>query len=233
MLAYPCNNFFSQEPGTNEDVWEFVQTKNVNFVVFGKLECENGSSTHPLFLFLRNSLGGGILGKQLKWNYTKFLVDANGIPIKRSGDNDMPMDMEKDIQALLAMELPTEEEEEAADKDKVASSTTDGNEVVTSAVDQVQPAVAGVIAATSPPTAAVPVEKCIDSPASPTGRADVGTNVPTDISSCVPADVPASLLANVPADVAAEAPVCMDNVVSINPTKAGTEVNAAPKPASL
>jgi glutathione peroxidase len=100
-MAFPCDNFFNQEPGTNADVLEFVQSIGVEFVVMGKLECENGAKTHPLYQYLRQSVGGGILGRQLKWNYTKFLVNADGVPVKRSGPTDTPLSMEKDILALL------------------------------------------------------------------------------------------------------------------------------------
>lgn len=106
IIAFPCNNFFEQEPGTNADVLAFINSIGVKFAVMGKLECANGKKTHPLYQFLTNSIGGGILGRQLKWNYTKFLVDANGIPIKRSSPTDTPLSLEKDILALLDKELP-------------------------------------------------------------------------------------------------------------------------------
>lgn len=101
ILAFPCNDFLSQEPGTNEEVLAYVQSKNVTFPVLGKLACERGSASHPLYCYLKNTVGGGILGKQLKWNFTKFLCDANGVPVKRAGPTDSPLTMEKDIVALL------------------------------------------------------------------------------------------------------------------------------------
>lgn len=101
ILAFPCNDFLSQEPGTNSEVLAFVKSKEVTFPVLGKLSCERGSASHPLYKYLKNNVGGGIFGKQLKWNYTKFLCDANGVPVKRSGPTESPLTLEKDIQVLL------------------------------------------------------------------------------------------------------------------------------------
>ena len=72
ILAFPCNSFL-QEPGTNEDVLAFIKSRGVTFPVLGKLECENGRSTNPLYKFLKQSgPSGGVLGNSLKWNYTKY-----------------------------------------------------------------------------------------------------------------------------------------------------------------
>jgi glutathione peroxidase len=100
-MAFPCNNFLQQEPGSNAEVREYVESIGVNFTVMGKIECENGKQTHPLYRFLKHSLDGGIMGRRLKWNYTKFLVDADGVPIKRGGPTDSPLSLESDIVALL------------------------------------------------------------------------------------------------------------------------------------
>lgn len=59
ILAFPCNNFGAQEPGTNKEVVDFVNKKGVTFPVLGKLECENGAMTAPLFTFLRSSVDLG------------------------------------------------------------------------------------------------------------------------------------------------------------------------------
>lgn len=101
ILAFPCNNFGGQEPGTMSEIMEFVSKYNVTFPIFHKLECENGKKTHPLFLFLRNSIDNGIYMQTLKWNFTKFLCDSNGIPIKRYAPNANPLSMEEDIKNLL------------------------------------------------------------------------------------------------------------------------------------
>lgn len=81
----------------------YMGSQGVTFDVMGRLDCENGAKTHPLFQYLRNSISGGILGNQLKWNYTKFLCNADGIPVKRAGPTDNPLSFEKDIEQLLAL----------------------------------------------------------------------------------------------------------------------------------
>ncbi len=70
VLAFPCNNFGSQEPGTNEEIQVFAGNKGATFPVLGKLECENGNSTHPLYQFLRGNLP---LLNSLKWLIIEYL----------------------------------------------------------------------------------------------------------------------------------------------------------------
>lgn len=101
VLAFPCNNFGQQEPGTNEEILAYARNKGATFPVFGKLECENGDITHPLYKYLRASVSGGMLGQALKWNYTKFLCDAAGVPVKRYGPMQNPLSFEQDIAELL------------------------------------------------------------------------------------------------------------------------------------
>jgi glutathione peroxidase len=101
VLAFPCNNFGSQEPGTNAEIKAFAVNKGATFPILGKLDCENGEKTHPVYQFLRASLSGGILGQSLKWNFTKFLCDPEGVPTKRYGPTQSPMTMENDIIKLL------------------------------------------------------------------------------------------------------------------------------------
>jgi glutathione peroxidase len=101
IIAFPCSNFLNQEPGTNADVKSYVESIDVQFTVMGKLECENGAKTHPLFKFLKQRVSGGGLGRRLMWNYVKFLVDAEGVPVKRIGSMDSALSLEPDIEALL------------------------------------------------------------------------------------------------------------------------------------
>lgn len=77
------------------------ETKAATFPVLGKLECDNGDQTHPLYSYLKSSLSGGILGSGLKWNFAKFLCDADGIPIKRYSPLTNPSAIEADILPLL------------------------------------------------------------------------------------------------------------------------------------
>jgi glutathione peroxidase len=102
ILAFPCNNFGAQEPASNNDILSFArETKHATFPVLGKLECDNGDKTHPLYKFLKSSLSGGILGNGLKWNFAKFLCDENGVPIKRFLPIANPISIEKDIVDVL------------------------------------------------------------------------------------------------------------------------------------
>lgn len=101
ILAFPCNNFGAQEPGSNSDVLKFAKSKGATFPVLGKVECENGDQTHPLFVYLKEKQGGGLLGSALKWNFTKFLCNSEGVPVKRYGPQESPLSFESDIVKLL------------------------------------------------------------------------------------------------------------------------------------
>lgn len=104
ILAFPCNNFGGQEPGSNEEIATFSTKKGATYPVFGKLECENKDAnlTHPLYRYLKAAVPGGMLGQGLKWNFAKFLCDANGVPVKRYLPITGPTAIEKDILELLA-----------------------------------------------------------------------------------------------------------------------------------
>ncbi len=101
IFAFPCNNFLSQEPGSDEQVQEFAKSKGVSFPVFAKIDCENYDKTHPLYVYLKNSLNNGMLGNGIKWNFTKFLCSKDGIPLKRYGPQESPLSFEKDLTKLL------------------------------------------------------------------------------------------------------------------------------------
>jgi len=100
ILAFPCNQFGKQEPGTNDEIKQFVKEKfNVQFPVFDKINV-NGKDAHPVFIFLRSQLTG-VLGSSVKWNFTKFLCNRQGIPVKRYGPPSKPFAFEDDILKLL------------------------------------------------------------------------------------------------------------------------------------
>jgi glutathione peroxidase len=103
VLGFPCNQFGKQEPGTNEQIKEFVSKLDppVTFPIFDKVEV-NGEGAHPVFIFLKKQLPGLLGSEFIKWNFTKFLVDRNGVPYKRYGPKDEPFSIEDDIKALLA-----------------------------------------------------------------------------------------------------------------------------------
>lgn len=89
ILAFPCNQFGGQEPGTNEEIKAFAEGYGVKFDMYSKIDV-NGSNAHPLFDYLK-SKQGGTLGNFIKWNFTKFVVDKNGIPVARFGPTDDPI----------------------------------------------------------------------------------------------------------------------------------------------
>jgi glutathione peroxidase len=100
VLGFPCNQFANQDPGSKEEILSFCQLNyGVSFPMFDKINV-NGESTHPIFEFLKqNTTSFG--GKAIKWNFTKFLIDRNGKPIKRYAPQIDPLRMENDIVRLL------------------------------------------------------------------------------------------------------------------------------------
>ena len=99
VLAFPCNQFGGQEPGSNQEIKEFAASKGANFDLFSKINV-NGAGTHPLYIYLK-SKQHGLLTNDIKWNFSKFLCDRSGIPIKRYSPTDAPMNAEDDIKKLL------------------------------------------------------------------------------------------------------------------------------------
>ncbi|WP_216819760.1 glutathione peroxidase [Zoogloea sp. LCSB751] len=101
VLGFPCNQFGGQEPGDAGDIVQFCERNyGVSFPLNEKVDV-NGANAHPLFRFLTAALPG-VLGTQpIKWNFTKFLVDRQGVPFKRYAPTTTPADLEKDIEALL------------------------------------------------------------------------------------------------------------------------------------
>lgn len=102
ILGFPCNQFGAQEPGSANEIQEFCQLNyGVKFPMFGKIDV-NGANAHPLYKFL-TSTKPGILGTEgIKWNFTKFLIDKNGEPVKRYASTTKPEDIVGDIEKLLA-----------------------------------------------------------------------------------------------------------------------------------
>ena len=101
VLAFPCNQFGSQENGSDEEIKKFCDLKfNVTFPVFTKVEV-NGKEAHPLFKYLKAEAPGLLGSKNIKWNFTKFLVDKEGKPVKRYAPKDSPKSFAKDIEKLL------------------------------------------------------------------------------------------------------------------------------------
>lgn len=78
VLGFPCNQFGKQEPGNADEIKNFCSlTYDVTFPMFAKIDV-NGANAHPLYDHLTRAKGGGLLGRGIKWNFTKFLIDREG-----------------------------------------------------------------------------------------------------------------------------------------------------------
>ncbi|MES1249904.1 MAG: glutathione peroxidase [Chitinophaga rupis] len=100
VLGFPCNQFGSQEPLSNEAMEETCKINHgVTFPLFEKIEV-NGPGAHPLFKYLKKQLGG-LFGSRIKWNFTKFLLDAKGRPVRRFAPITKPSAIEPYINRLL------------------------------------------------------------------------------------------------------------------------------------
>lgn len=100
ILGFPCNQFGKQEPGDAEAIKnDCLINYGVSFQMFEKVKV-NGKDAHPLFDYLKDELKGTI-GKSIRWNFTKFLIDGSGQPIKRFSPNTTPEKIEQHIVKLL------------------------------------------------------------------------------------------------------------------------------------
>lgn len=102
VLGFPCNQFGSQDKGSNDEIAEFCQLNyGVSFPMMAKIDV-NGSGAHPLYQWLSKEAPGLLGSKAIKWNFTKFLVGRDGQVIKRYAPTDTPKSMAQDIEAVLA-----------------------------------------------------------------------------------------------------------------------------------
>jgi glutathione peroxidase len=101
VLGFPCDQFGHQEPGDEEQIQSFCETKfGVKFPMFAKIDV-NGAHTHPVYAFLKSEAPGLLGTKSIKWNFTKFLVDRSGKVVKRFASTDTPEKIEADVRELL------------------------------------------------------------------------------------------------------------------------------------
>jgi len=101
VLAFPCNQFGAQEPGTESEIQSFCEMNyQTTFPLFSKIEV-NGAASHPLFTHLKEQAPGVLGSKGIKWNFTKFLVNQQGQVIKRYAPSTKPEAIAQDIEALL------------------------------------------------------------------------------------------------------------------------------------
>lgn len=101
ILGFPCNQFLSQDPGSDEQIATFcMKNYGVSFPMFSKIDV-NGEKTHPLFSHLKESAKGALGSEAIKWNFTKFLVDRNGNVVERYPPTAKPEKLAKPIEKLL------------------------------------------------------------------------------------------------------------------------------------
>lgn len=100
VLAFPCNQFGKQAPGTNAEIGEFCSLKfHTTFPQFAKIDV-NGENASPLFTYLKSERGG-VGNANIKWNFTKFLVDKNGAVVERFASTKTPEAIAPEIEKLL------------------------------------------------------------------------------------------------------------------------------------
>jgi len=101
VLAFPCNQFGGQEPGSEDEIQSFCDLNyQTSFPLFSKIEV-NGAASHPLYAHLKEQAPGVLGSKRIKWNFTKFLVNQHGEVVKRYAPSTKPEAIASDIEALL------------------------------------------------------------------------------------------------------------------------------------
>jgi len=100
VLGFPCNQFGEQEAGSAEEIASFCTLNYaVDFPMFNKIEV-NGPAADPLYKWLKRDTPGSN-DRDIEWNFAKFLVGRDGVPVKRFGDKVQPTDLAADIETLL------------------------------------------------------------------------------------------------------------------------------------
>jgi glutathione peroxidase len=101
VLGFPCGQFMNQELDSSNEIAQFCTLNyGVTFPMFEKIEV-NGINTHPLFVYLKKEAKGVMGSKQIKWNFTKFLINREGHVIARFAPSTLPSHLKDDIEQLL------------------------------------------------------------------------------------------------------------------------------------
>jgi len=101
VVAFPCNQFGGQEPGSAEEIDTFCKVNfGVSFPLMGKIEV-NGAGETPLYHWLKAKAPGIFGTRKVKWNFTKFLIGRDGKVVRRYAPTEKPAKLEADIEALL------------------------------------------------------------------------------------------------------------------------------------
>ena len=102
VIGFPCNQFASQDPGSNSEIGEFCQRNyGVSFPMMAKIDV-NGADAHPLYKYLSKEAKGLLGTEAIKWNFTKFLIGRDGRVLDRYAPTTKPEDMRADIEKALA-----------------------------------------------------------------------------------------------------------------------------------
>ena len=100
ILGFPCNQFANQDPGSNKEISEFcLRNYGATFTMFEKIDV-NGENAHPIYKDLKAN-AKGILSNEIKWNFTKFLIDREGNIVDRFAPTTTPNKIRKDVEKLL------------------------------------------------------------------------------------------------------------------------------------
>lgn len=101
VMGFPCNQFGSQEPLNETQIENFCRLDyGVTFPMYAKIDV-NGPNAHPLYRYLKSNAPGILGSENIKWNFTKFLIDRNGHVIRRYAPATTPEAIEADIKKLL------------------------------------------------------------------------------------------------------------------------------------
>lgn len=101
ILGFPCNQFAEQEPGNSQEIAQFCTLNyGVSFPLFERIEV-NGEGAHPLYEWLKSSAPGLLGTEAIKWNFTKFLLDRNGVVVERFAPTTEPAEIAPAIEKLL------------------------------------------------------------------------------------------------------------------------------------
>lgn len=102
VLGFPCNQFGKQEPGSHDQILDFCRTTyDISFPLFEKIDV-NGDNAAPLYEWLKNARPGVLGTRQIKWNFTKFLVGRKGQALKRYAPSVKPESLRSDIESALS-----------------------------------------------------------------------------------------------------------------------------------
>jgi glutathione peroxidase len=101
VVAFPCNQFGGQEPGSADEIESFCKLNfGVSFPLMGKIDV-NGPGETPLYRWLKGEAPGLMGTRGIKWNFTKFLIDRQGEVVRRYAPTDKPEAIAKDVEKLL------------------------------------------------------------------------------------------------------------------------------------